>query len=122
MIMIMNSNTNNVGGRAFSRGGRNPKVSSTPPTKESSCTCSKSLLDNVEDISLCLLKGLAKESWTQANNKTDSTIARWGFKLLALLLTINVGNADLMTESEMDNFIKGYSSSSGFDGMQCIID
>ena len=49
-------------------------------------------------------------------------IARWGFKLLAVLLTINVGNADLMTESEMDNLIKGSSSSSSFDGMQCIID
>ena len=47
--------------------------------------------------------------------------ATWGFKLLALLLTINVGNADLMTEKEMDNFING-SSSSGFNSMQCVID
>lgn len=117
----MNSNTNNVGGRrrSFSRRSKNPDVKATK-----ACTCSKSLSEVVEDISLCLLKGLAKETWLKANSeqeKGDSpAAARWGFKLLALLLTINVGNADLMTEKEMENFING--SSSSFDSMQCIID
>ena len=116
MIMIMNSNTNNVGGkrRSLSRRSKNPDVKATE-----ACTCSKSLSEVVEDISLCLLKGLAKETWLKANSE-QAAATRWGFKLLALLLTINVGNADLMTEKEMENFING--SSSSFDSMQCIID
>ena len=106
-VMIMNQNTNNVGGRRFSRGGRNIVY----PPNEDICSCSlPNWSQRIEDLTLCLLKRLSLE----ARAKSDRHL---GFQLLSVLLTINIGNAEQLTEREMGTFLNESKSPCSFDGM-----
>jgi hypothetical protein len=96
VIMIMNANTNDVGGRRFARGARNP-----PVAELRDCTCDEeppppSLIDQVDSVLMCMLKKLTKQSWLHAH-KVGSLDSR----LLSLLLALNVGNRDGMDEEDM---------------------
>ena len=89
MIMIMNSNTNNVGGRRFSKGGRNE-----PLENEGGAGL------NHNEVVLCTLKWLTKMSWKWARQaKTLES------RLLSLLLVMNISHTESMTLHDLTRFL-----------------
>merc|ERR1711884_644878 len=90
MIMIMNSNTNNVGGRRFAKGGRNEPLDKDVVKPNG----------YFNEVAGCTLKWLAKTSWNWA--KKAKTLES---RLLTLLLAINVGHTESMALQDLKTFL-----------------
>lgn len=91
MIMIMNSNTNDVGGRKFSPGGRNE------PLKR---PLSASTKNAYEEATNCALKWLSKITWQWAVEAKT-----WQIQMLALFLAFNVKTSNSMTNNQLAHFL-----------------
>ncbi len=108
--MIMNMNTNNVGGRRLARGRRDAFVEEDKPMN---CQCNVRKIwadqdqhqvqspttslwsEEAEGALMCTLKKVVKMSKKKDNNESIET------KLLHAMMALNVGNYDNMTEDEM---------------------
>ena len=99
----MNMNTNNVGGRKFSVGGRNQ-----PPKAASDNSSTSSRLNG---IILCILKWLTKSSWKWADR--SQTLES---RALSLLMAFNISKAEAMTWPEMKRFL---SNDEGYNFQMC---
>ena len=96
----MNMNDNNVGGRRLLRGGRNFY------TPINDCECEEKpkgdhpIVEQIKGALSSALKKLTRQSWKMSFQ--DGT---WESRILFLLLAINLGNKDNMTEYEMKTLL-----------------